>query len=239
MAAAVLHPRVAPRRSSVRATSWWGKAWVRAVEEAAYDEADLVASRRLARAGHVGRISTEPGRFVASVEDRRGLWTVEGSLPVLDRADGDALVEAVAAESGRVAALLAGDLPHGLVEHAEESGVELLPYGGELGSSCTCDAWADPCVHALAVLQQLTWLVEADPFVLLQLRGLPREELLARLYARTEPDAGPDGAGGDEEDADLDAALEAALYAARLLREVTADPGASAAEPSAPPAPSG
>lgn len=221
MTRTVLHPRVAPRRATVRATTWWGKAWVRAVDEAAYAEADLVASRVLARGGRVGQIATEPGRFVAAVEDRRGLWTVEGTVPVLGAADVAALVETVAAEAGRIAALLAGELPHRLVEHAEEAGVELLPYGGELGSSCTCEHWVDPCVHALAVLHQLAWLVDADPFVLLQLRGLPREELLGRLHERTAGpvcsvgETGADSAGGDE--ADLAAAVEAALYAARLL----------------------
>lgn len=212
----VLHPRLAPRRSAVRATTWWGKAWVRAVDEAAYADAELVASRAIARAGQVGQIGTEPGRFVASVEDRRGLWTVEGTVPVLDPADVDALVETVAAESGRIAALLAGELPHGLVEHAEEAGVELLPYGGELGSSCTCEHWTDPCVHALAVLHQLAWLVDADPFLLLQLRGLPRDDLLARLHARTVAPGG-DPHAEDADDPDLEAAVEAALYAARLL----------------------
>jgi uncharacterized Zn finger protein len=216
----------------VRASTWWGKAWVRAVEESAYAEADLVAARVLARGGHVGQIATEPGRFVAAVEDRHGLWTVEGGVPVLDRTDTEALVEVVAAESGRVAALLAGDLPHGLVEHAEEAGVELLPFGGELAASCTCAHWTDPCVHALAVLQQLTWLLEADPFVLLQLRGLPREELLARLHARSTVHA-PDEEQADEPD--LDAALEAALYAARLLGSLTP---AEAADDPGPPAPS-
>lgn len=217
---AVLHPRVAPRRSTVLATRWWAKAWVRAVEEAAYAHADLVTSRTLARGGHVGQISTEPGRFVASVEDRRGLWTVAGGIPVLEESAVAALVETVAAESGRVAALLAGDLPYTLVEHAEEAGVELLPFGGELASSCTCDHWTDPCTHALAVLQQLAWLVEADPFVLLQLRGLPRDELLAQLHARTEPT--------DDAEVDLDAAVEAALYAARLLNDAVEEPASPA-----------
>ncbi|ABL79684.1 MULTISPECIES: SWIM zinc finger family protein [unclassified Nocardioides] len=221
MTGTVLHPRVAPRRATARATTWWGKAWVRAVDEAAYAEADLVASRALARAGRVGQIATEPGRFVAAVEDRRGLWTVEGTVPVLGAADVAALVETVAAESGRIAALLAGELPHRLVEHAEEAGVELLPYGGELGASCTCEHWVDPCVHALAVLHQLAWLVDADPFVLLQLRGLARDELLGRLHERSaaplvEPRDSADGTV-DEDEPDLQAALEAALYAARLL----------------------
>ncbi len=210
---AVLHPRVAVRRGAARATTWWGKAWVRAVEESAYADADLAAARRLARGGHVGQIATEPGGFVASVEDARGLWTAAGSLPVLDDGGLAALVEAVAAEAGRVAALLAGDLPHELVEQAEEAGAELLPSGFELGATCGCDHWAEPCVHALAVLYQLAWLIDADPLLLCQLRGLPRDELLARLHAR-QP-AAPDA----DADPDLDLAVEAALYAARILDE--------------------
>ncbi|WP_205471729.1 SWIM zinc finger family protein [Nocardioides sp. SYSU D00038] len=208
---AVVHPRQPPRRGPW-ARRWWGKAWLRAVEEAAYHQEDLVAARTLARGGHVGQVLVEPGRYVASVDDADGLWTLSGSLPVLDDGSVDAFVEAVAAEAGRIAALLSGDLPHALVEHAEEAGVELLPYGGELGSACTCEAWADPCAHALAVLLQLTWLVEHDPFVLLHLRGVPREELLARLHER-EGSPDPDDAPPD----DLDTGVDAALRAARAL----------------------
>src|SRR3954471_10938500 len=139
-----------------------------------------------------------------------------GSLPELDPGAGDALVESVAAETGRVAALLAGGLPHTLVEQAEEAGVELLPYGGELGSTCTCEAWTDPCPHALAVMYQLAWLVEHDPFVLLHLRGLSRAELLARLHERSAP-AATTAAAADDPDLDLDVAVDAALRAAALL----------------------
>jgi uncharacterized Zn finger protein len=225
----VIHPRLPPRRSNARAATWWGKAWVRAVEESAYAERDLAAARTLSRSGRIGGISLDQaGGFVAAVEDGEGLWTVSGSVPVLDGPARDTLVEIVAAENGRIAALLAGDLPHLLVEHAEEAGVELLPYGGELGSACTCPAWVDPCVHALAVLYQLTWLLEADPFVLLRLRGLPRDELLARLHARgsgtgaASGGAGGAGAAPDDRDPepgadDVETALDAALRAGRLL----------------------
>jgi uncharacterized Zn finger protein len=211
-----LHPRLPARRTTARATTWWGRAWVRAVEESAYAAEDLAAGRRLARAGRVGGITVEEGGWFAAVEDEGGVFTVAGVLPPLDADARAALVETVAAEAGRVAALLAGDLPHLLVEHAEEAGVELLPYGGELGAACTCEAWADPCRHALAVLYQLTWLVEADPLVLLHVRGLPREELLARLHEHEAP------AVGDGE-VDVEAALDAALRATRLL-ELLADP---------------
>jgi uncharacterized Zn finger protein len=175
-------------------------------------------ARSLSRSGRIGQISVEPGRFVAAVEDEHGLWAVLGSVPVFDPAAGEAFVETVAAESGRVAALLSGDLPHTLVEHAEEAGVELLPFGSELGSTCTCQAWIDPCPHALAVMYQLAWLVEDDPFVLLHLRGLARDDLLARLHERTEQvDGEPD------DDPDLDVAVDAAMRAAALLAELEGD----------------
>jgi uncharacterized Zn finger protein len=206
----VVHPRTPACRGAARATRWWAKAWVRAVEEASYSSADLVAARAISRSGRIGQISVEPGRFVAAVEDERGLWAVLGGMPVLDPGAIDALVETVAAEPGRVASLLAGDLPHTLVEHAE-----LLPYGSELGSTCTCEAWTDPCPHALAVMYQLAWLVEADPFVLLHLRGLARDDLLARLHDRVE--SPPTAA---LEDPDVDIAADAALRAAALLAEL-------------------
>ncbi len=214
----VVHPRTPPRRGAARASRWWAKAWVRAVEEASYSSADLIAARAISRSGRIGQISVQPGRFVAAVEDEQGLWAVLGTVPVLEPSASETLVETVAAEAGRVAALLAGDLPHTLVEHAEEAGVELLPFGSELGSTCSCEAWTDPCPHALAVMYQLAWLLEDDPFVLLHLRGLARDELLSRLHDRAE--SGPAAESAPDEDPDVDIAADAALRAAALLAEL-------------------
>lgn len=219
----VSHAPFPVRRGAARAGTWWGRAWVRAVEEAAYGDQDLRTARSLARQGAVGGISIGRGQLVAAVSDGHGLWTVDCRLPVLDEPATAALVEVVAAETGRIGALLAGDLPHDLVEHADEAGVELLPFGGEFEATCSCQAWLDPCPHALAVLYQAAWLMEASPLVLLHLRGLPRDVLLARLHARL--DARLDARVPledrlDPDDADaaaLDAALDAAERAARLL----------------------
>ena len=215
----VVHPRFGPRSSSARASTWWGKAWVRGIEEASFSSTDLTVARRVSRAGQVGQIMVEPGRVVASVEDARGLWTAAVTLPVLDDDGRGALLETIAAESGRIGALLTGDLPHTMVEHAEEAGVELLPFGSELGAECTCHAWAQPCAHALALLYQVTWLIEADPFVLLHVRGLSRDEVLSLLHRRqSQPTA---------EDPDLEIAEDAALRAARALTLLDEDPAAA------------
>lgn len=225
----LVHPPLAPRRGGARAVSWWGRAWVRALEEAAYGEADLRRGRALARQGGVGGIAVEAGSAVAAVTERDRLHTAHLRLPVLEQEARESLVEVVAAQVGRLGALLGGDLPHDLVEHAEELGVELLPFGGELETTCTCEAWTDPCPHALALLSQLAWLVDADPFVLLHLRGLPREELLAALHARGDPGPRVTGEAPERDDpalaVALDVALDAAQRAARIL-ELAEDPAA-------------
>ena len=202
-----------PRRG-VR--SWWGKAWQRAVEEAAYSEAELKPGRAAARRGDVGGISVASGSLLAAVREGDDAWTVEVAVPTHDDAGRAALVEVVAAEAGRIAELLAGNLPHDLVEHAEEVGVELLPYGGELAATCTCPHYLAPCAHALAVLIQAGWLVDADPMVLLALRGLERDQLLADLHARTEPSRTSAPTSADLAD-DVELLVEAALRAQRLL----------------------
>jgi uncharacterized Zn finger protein len=217
-AGAVRHPRFAPRRTRPGGT-WWSRAVLRAVEEAAYSEADLRAGRAIARSGGVGGITVSRGSAVAAVEHDGDLHTVTVTMPVLHDAAADTLVELVASGSGHVGALMTGDLPHALVESIEEAGVELLPYGGELGSECTCEGWLDPCPHALAVLTQVAWLVQADPFVLTHLRGLPREDVLARLHALT---AGAAQASDEEDELgdDLLVAEAAVLKAAALLQEL-------------------
>jgi uncharacterized Zn finger protein len=224
------HPRLAPRRGGGAGT-WWSKAVLRAVEEAAFSQQDLRRGRAMARGGDVGSITVSDGGAVAAVTDGHDAWTVEVTVPVLDAADAAAFIELVAAESGRIGALMEGQLPHAFVEAVEEAGVELLPYGGELGSACTCEAWLDPCPHALAVLTQLAWLIQADPFVLTHLRGLSRDRVLRDLHqltarlAASPPldgespgDSTASGASYDDEPDDLAVAQDAAERAARLLQ---------------------
>lgn len=213
----VTHPRLVPPRGGVR--SWWGKAWQRAVEEAAYVDSDLRAARATARRGEVGGISVAPGSLLAAVREGDDAWTVEVSVPALAEPERRALVDVVAAEAGRVAALLDGDLPYDLVEHADEAGVELLPFGGEFSATCTCDAYLDPCPHALAVLIQAGWLVDRDPLVLVALRGLDRETLLAQLHDRATGGDRPGPARERVRDLadDVEVAADTVLRARRLV----------------------
>lgn len=212
--------RLPPRRAAT-VRGWWARAVASAAEESAYDAADLTKGAGLARKGAVGEIRVDAGRVVAAVVEREDAATVEVTVPVLAAEEAQTLAEVLASAVGWTAGLLQGQVPAGLDEALEEAGVELLPYGG-FEARCSCDAWVDPCRHALAVLTQVAWLVDAEPLVLLHLRGMDRAALVDRVASTSEAsssaadDTADDGTD-DGADPDLEVALEAAEQAAAWL----------------------
>ncbi|MFJ9842836.1 SWIM zinc finger family protein [Kitasatospora sp. NPDC101155] len=168
------------------AESWWGNAWVEALEGRQRSATGRLArGRTYARAGNVGEITVTPGRVAARVQGSRSTpYRTSMEIPVLGERDWELLLDAAAGQAGHIAALLDRDMPAELVEDAARAGVRLLPRQGELTPSCSCPDWGDPCKHAAAVYYQVARLLDEDPFVLLLLRGRGEQELMDELQRR-------------------------------------------------------
>ncbi|WP_282084148.1 SWF or SNF family helicase [Streptomyces tendae] len=163
------------------AQTWWGRAWLKALEDAAMDAAQVKAGRRLARAGAVGAVSVRPGRITAVVHDRdRTAHRADVLLERLSDAQWDRFVDMAIERSGHVAALLDRDMPPHLVEDAAAAGIDLLPGMGDLEPECDCGAW-DHCGHTAALCYQVARLLDQDPFVLLLMRGRAEGAVLEAL----------------------------------------------------------
>ncbi|TVT19715.1 hypothetical protein FNH05_34855, partial [Amycolatopsis rhizosphaerae] len=173
--------------------TWWGRAWVEALEgRAQLDPNRLPRGRTYARKGMVILLEVAPGEIRAKVR---------GSLPTPYRvtirthrftaAQWDTLLGTVASRAGHAAALLDGELPPELAEDARASGADLLPGPGDLLPRCSCPDRADPCKHSAAVCYLVADEVDADPFVLFLLRGRGRDEVLEELRARRRDTAAP------------------------------------------------
>lgn len=176
-------PAFAAQHRSTRGRSWWARAWVQAMEDTSLDNGQLKKGRRYANSGQVGTITVSPGRIAATVYAPEDTYESVVHVDQLSDDDWRRFQEQVAARAGHIAALLDGEMPHKLVEAASDAGVTLQPGIGDLDPSCTCDAWELPCQHAAALCYQVAWLLDADPFVLLLLRGRTREALLDELQA--------------------------------------------------------
>jgi uncharacterized Zn finger protein len=173
------------RAGTARSSTWWSRAFVRSFEETVVDAADLAKARSMARSGRLGAVMVLAGMASAVVDaGRDGAVMPQLKVTRLDDPSWAGFDTELAREAGHLAALEAGELPAELVEHADEAGVELLPGPADFETACDCKAWVQPCPHALALLYQLAWRIDDDPYVLLLLRGRTREQLLQVEPAR-------------------------------------------------------
>ncbi|MEU9451140.1 SWIM zinc finger family protein [Streptomyces sp. NPDC048277] len=163
------------------AETWWGNAWVRALEEGALDVKRLVRGRSYAERGQVDAITVTPGLVLAYVQGSRPRpYRVQVRLRTFGEDEWERFLEAAADRPGDIAALLDKELPQALAD----SGVALLPGPGELEPRCSCPDFGHPCKHAAALCYQTARLLDADPFVLLLLRGRGEREVLDALSRR-------------------------------------------------------
>lgn len=222
-------------------STWWGRAWLKALEDTALDGQQLKAGRRHARAGAVGAVSVRPGRITAMVKDRDGT-AYRGDVLVREFSEEqwERLLDLAVDSAGHIAALLDREMPPHLVEDAAAAGLDLLPGIGDLEAECGCEAW-DHCPHTAALCYQVARLLDEDPFVLLLMRGRGERTLLDQLQARSASRAAaPSTRGGEGSDGAPGGGLEGAggmpgvsaeeaFAAGFLVPPLPAPPAASAA----------
>ena len=173
------------RGATARSTTWWGRAFVRSFEELTLEADDLGNARSLARSGRLGAIVVleamasavlDPGTenpLMAQVKverlDAESLDHVRPRGRTRERACGCAGGRRAARRPGRARRRGRRGADPRTRRHRHRLRVR------RLGSS--------RAVHALALLYQLAWQVDRDPYVLMLLRGRTREALLAEVAA--------------------------------------------------------
>ncbi|MEU6221203.1 SWIM zinc finger family protein [Streptomyces sp. NPDC047022] len=174
-------PQRAPDESRGYAETWWGNAWVEALEQGALDAARLARGRRYESQGNVDSVTVTPGLVLAYVQGSRPRpYRVQVRLRTFSDDEWDRFLDAAAERPGHIAALLDKQMPESLAE----CGVRLLPGPGDLEPQCSCPDSGHPCKHAAAVCYRTARLLDRDPFVLLLLRGRGERQLLDALSRR-------------------------------------------------------
>ncbi len=166
--------------------TWWGRAWLEALEQRARLDPDrLPRGRDYARSGAVGDLTLAPGEARARVQGRKTQpYEVRIRVRRFTDDEWDRVLAAISARLGHAAALLDGELPPEIADDAASAGLDLLPGGGELGPRCSCPDDADPCKHSAAACYLLTDALDADPFTLFLLRGRTRDQVMAGVRTR-------------------------------------------------------
>ncbi|OLZ67597.1 hypothetical protein AV521_24800 [Streptomyces sp. IMTB 2501] len=175
-------PREATAEGTAFAATWWGNAWADALEQGALDAKRVARGRGYADQGHVDAITVTPGLVLAYVRGSRPRpYRVQVRVRTLEDEVWARFLDAAADRPGHIAALLDKELPQSLAD----CGVPLLPGPGDLAPRCSCPDSGHPCKHAAALCYQTARLLDADPFVLLLLRGRSEKDLVDALSRRS------------------------------------------------------
>ena len=186
--------------------TWWGRAWLDALEGIAGGPTGrLSRGRTYARQGRAEDLAIGPGHVRSLVQGSEpDPYDVYLQIRELRDDEWDSVFDAIAAKAAHAAALLDGELDPGVVEDAAAVEVDLLPRPRDLRTACSCPDFVEPCKHAAALCYLVADALDADPFVLLLLRGLRRDEVLDGVRARRggvtadpAPDDEPAAAGID------------------------------------------
>jgi uncharacterized Zn finger protein len=169
-------------RKNEFASSWWAQRWIRVLERFGWS-ARLNRGRSYARHGNVLDIDVQPGLVRAKVQgSRKQPYRVEIGMKPLSRQDWNKVFALLRRKAIYAARLLSGEMPRDIEEIFKAAEVPLFPQSGEdLIMSCTCPDWASPCKHVAAAYYVLGSEFDRDPFLLFELRGRNREQVMAAL----------------------------------------------------------
>lgn len=89
-----------------------------------------------------------------------------------------AILGRLGANADWVTHLILGEVPPTVEKAFAGSDVKLLPRTGrEIHASCSCPDWANPCKHVAGVYFHVAALLDRDPLLLFELRGMDRLRL--------------------------------------------------------------
>ena len=164
---------------------WWVLQWMELINGYLFKKR-LGRAWEYVRSGNVLSIRFEGRRVHARVQGSDpDPYKVKLWLDVLSDEDWGYVLEALSQKTRWSAQLLAGIMPEDIERAFAASGRRLFPFKlQEVRSECSCPDKANPCKHVSAVFYLMGDRFSEDPFVLFQLRGRTRSQLLAELAAR-------------------------------------------------------
>jgi len=161
---------------------WWSQRWLELLDSYRFKKR-LERARNYARQGNVLSIEFKSAKVVAKVQGSEvEPYTVSLSLDSFSDEEWGYVIETMSKRALFAAKLLAGEMPQNIEEVFTANGLSLFPFTlGDVHSKCSCPDKANPCKHVGAIYYQLGDRFSEDPFVLFQLRGRTKEQIISDL----------------------------------------------------------
>jgi uncharacterized Zn finger protein len=161
---------------------WWSQRWLDLLDAYRFKKR-LERARNYSRQGNVLSIEFKGAKVLAKVQGSEvEPYKVSLSLDSFTEEEWGYVIETMSQKAIFAAKLLAGEMPQDIEEVFTKNGLSLFPFTlGDVHSKCSCPDKVNPCKHVGAVYYQLGDRFSEDPFVLFQLRGRTKEQIISDL----------------------------------------------------------
>lgn len=167
------------------ARNWWGTAWVEKMER-------LAEPKRFAEGASYARTNAVPairfdGRTISAKVQvpHEPPYMVRISFDPFSQEQWQGLLAQMRDHNALALSLSSGELPLELQTAFTKASLRFMPERYvDLHLECACPDWLKPCKHQLAVWLKFARDFDRDPFLVFELRGLKRDELIALLHNR-------------------------------------------------------
>lgn len=165
---------------------WWARRWIAALEKFGW-AARLERGQDYARRGNVLELDISPGQISGQVQGSRPWpYRVEIGLQPLTDDQWDRVIRRLGKQALYAAKLLAGDMPQNIEDIFNAAEIALIPKRAtDFTMTCSCPDPVVPCKHIAAVFYVLGQEFDRDPFVLFELRGRTRQDVVNVLQGRS------------------------------------------------------
>jgi uncharacterized Zn finger protein len=161
---------------------WWAQRWLDLLDSYRFKKR-LERARNYARQGNILSIKFQGSKVLARVQGTEPEpYQVSLSLEPFTDEQWGYVIETMSQQAIFAAKLLAGEMPQNIEEVFTANGLSLFPFTlSDIRSKCSCPDKANPCKHIGAIYYQLGDRFSEDPFVLFQLRGRTKDQIIAAL----------------------------------------------------------
>ncbi len=168
--------------NALTSREWWAQRWLDLLDSYRFKKR-LERARNYSRQGNVLSIKFQGAKVTAEVQGTEvEPYQVSLSLESFTEEQWGFVIETMSHRAFFAAKLLAGEMPQNIEEVFTSNGVSLFPFSlSDIRSKCSCPDKANPCKHIGAVYYQLGDRFSEDPFVLFQLRGSSKDQIIAAL----------------------------------------------------------
>jgi uncharacterized Zn finger protein len=193
----------------VKSRQWWVERWLELLDSYRFKKR-LERGRNYAREGNVLSIEFVDNQVAAEVqgsepepyhvdlalepfrnENRDRALKMMSQQPFTDE-DWDCVIDTLSEKASFSASLLAGEMPENIEQVFTANGLSLFPFSlNDVRSRCSCPDKANPCKHIAAVYYQLADRFSEDPFIIFELRGRSKQQILDRLREKRQQHSSP------------------------------------------------